>query len=167
MTAKDIMAPGREYDPRSALPTVTPDLPVTDVLARLLDAPLREVGVSDGTARLGVIDQSSLLEGIGRMMPQRDECSVVTLRCLASNFSASRIALAVEDCDANLLDMLSTPLPEGEMEVTLRVALSDPSPAVRSLERYGYEVTAAHGSRFLSADVASERLMALQILLNV
>ena len=45
----------------------------------------------------------------------------------------------------------------------------DPSAAVRSLERYDFHVVDAHASEggLRDAEVAAERLLALQTLLNV
>lgn len=146
---------------------VTPDLPLPELLARLLDAPGRVVGVSDGDCLEGVVTESSLLEGLGRLIPPRFDSSVLTLRCTPAEFSASRIAHAVEDAGANILDFFSTPAPDGMLEITLRVHSADPSSAIHHLERYGFEVADAAGSRFVDAETAADRLHQLQVLINV
>ena len=119
MTAKEILSPGKTVADRMPGRIVEADMPLLELLPRLLDAPGREVGVSDGETTLGVVDQTSMLEGLARMIAARDD--------------------------------------------------SDPSAAVRSLERYDFKVLEAHGSSdgVRDAAIATERLMALQALLNV
>lgn len=77
-----------------------------------------------------------------RLFPANEESSELSIRCFRSDFSASRIALAVEDCNANLLNMnvTSEVSPLGEIIVDLRVSHRNASSVARSLERYGYSV---------------------------
>lgn len=167
MTAKDIISPlGRALE-RRPVRHVEADMPLLDVLPRLLDAPERLLTVTDGSSSLGVIDTDSLLSGLGALIAARDDASVVTLECPPEQYSASHIAHAVEDADAHLVDLLTTPLADGNLKVTLRVRHDDPSATIRSLERYGYTVTAAHGARYSDARIADDRLRALQLYLNV
>ncbi|MCM1337821.1 MAG: hypothetical protein NC187_07940 [Candidatus Amulumruptor caecigallinarius] len=84
------------------------------------------------------------------LMPFSPEASELTLVCPAADYSASRIAHAVEDCDAHLLNLNVTAgsAPGGLTLVHLRVTHREPAAVARSLERYGYEVvdsTAASG----------------------
>ncbi len=101
-------------------------MPVVNVLPLLLDTPEGLLGVRSGNGFEGVIDRDSLLEGLGRMIAPRDDCSVITLECVPADYSASRIAHAVEeDSDAHLVDMWSTPSEDGKIQVTLRVRRED------------------------------------------
>lgn len=70
-------------------------------------------------------DSSHLLIGTGR-----------------EDFMATRIAHAVEDVNANLLNMNVTGLNDSENRhiVALRVDHRDPERVARSLERYGYNI---------------------------
>lgn len=169
MTAKEILSPGKTVAERHPIRMVEADMPLLEVLPRLLDTPMRELGVSDGDVSIGVIDQASMLEGIGRMIAARDDCSTITVECRPEEYSASLLAHAVEDSDAHLMDLITTPQEDGNMQVTLRVRHSDPSAAVRSLERYEFHVVEAHGNEDDPRDaaIAAERLLALQTLLNV
>lgn len=144
-------------------------MPLFDVIPRLLDDKKRELTVMEEGEPLGIIDQTSLLEGIGRMIAARDDCSVITVECDPQNYSASSLAHAVEDSDAHLVDLISAPGENGLITVTLRVRHSDPTAAVRSLERYDYHVIEAHssGDNFQNLEIATERLLALQALMNV
>lgn len=169
MTAKDILSirkPAKEEMPPIK---VEWDMPLLDVIPRLLDSGKRELTVMEEGETIGIIDQTSLLEGIGKMIAARDDCSVITLECDPRDYSASSIAHAVEDSDAHLVDLISAPAENGHLTVTLRVRHSDPTAAVRSLERYDYHVVEAHssGDTFQSMEIATERLLALQALMNV
>ena len=169
MIAKDILSL-RVIDPSMFPATrVDADMPLLDVIPRLLDDSKRELTVVSEGEPLGIIDQSSLLEGIGRMIAARDDCSVITLECAPQDYAASNIAHAVENSDAHLVDLFSSPTDNGNLSVTLRVRHSDPSAAVRSLERFGYHVVEAHGTSdsVQSMEIATERLLALQVLMNV
>lgn len=168
MTAKEIINPVRREALESRA-TVDADMPVIDVLPRLLESPSHEVGVKAGDETLGIIDRDSMLDGIGRMIAARDDCSIITLECRPEEYSASHIARAIEDSDAHLVDLLTSPGEDGNIMVTLRVRHEDPSAAVRSLERYDYHVVAAYGNAACDrdAEIAAERLLALQTLMNV
>ena len=169
MTAKDILSIHKRDNEHIPAIEIDSEMPLLDIIPRLLDSPTRELSVVEEGVPLGVIDQSSLLEGIGHLIAARDDCSVITVECSPRDYSASHLAHAVEDSDAHLVDLLSAPGPDGQMIVTLRVRHSDPSAAVRSLERYDYHVVEAHsaGQVSQSMEIATERLLSLQALLNV
>lgn len=169
MTAKEILSVQKRENVDKPACRVEADMPLLEVLPRLLDTPAREVEVSEDGVSLGVIDQTSMLEGLGRMIAARDDCSVITVECRPEDYSASSLARAVEDSDAQLVDLFTAPGENGSMKVTLRVRHQDPSAAVRSLERYDYHVIEAHGagSDLRESELTAERLLSLQILLNV
>ncbi len=167
MRAKDIMARGYGNPHIKPYRNVNGDMPVVNVLPRLLDSPDGKLGVKDGGEIVGVIDRDSLLEGIGRMIAARDDCSLITLECSPADYSASRIAHAVEDTDAHLVDLWSVPADGGRMRVTLRVRRNDPSATVHSLERYGYEVVSVYGNDYGDSEIAALRLLELKTLMNV
>ncbi len=153
-------------DVRPAL-NVEAGMPLIDVLPRLLEAPGRSLGVVSGDVLIGEIDERSLLEGLGKMIAGRDDSSVLTIECEASDFSASRIAMAVEDADVHLVDMLSRPSGEGMISVTLRVRTDEPSSVMASLRRHGFEVTESASGNEKELGLAAERLLGLQVLMNV
>lgn len=169
MTAKDILSIHSSHIKEYPSTKVNSDLPVLEVLPLLLDTNRRELTVMEEDNPLGIIDQTSMLEGLGRMIASRNDCSIITLECEPRSYSASVIAHAVEDTDAHLVDLFSVPGENGEIMVTLRVRQNDPTAAVRSLERYGYHVVDVHASSdsMQSMEIATERLLALQALMNV
>lgn len=89
--------------------------------------------------------------------PPVGESSRLLVGCRREDYSASRIARAVEDCDAHLLNLNVTSMGDtadvynnlasdnardGKLPVVfdLRVSHRNPSCITRSLERYGYTV---------------------------
>lgn len=169
MTAKDILNISAYKKGAFSSEKVESDMPLLDVIPRLLDSKTRELTVIEEGKPLGIIDQTSLLEGIGKMLAARDDCSIITVECPPEDYSASVLAHAVEDTDAHLVDLFSTPGENGLVRVTLRVRQSDPTAAVRSLERYDYHVVEAHSATetIQRMEIATERLLSLQALMNV
>ncbi|MDE6296945.1 MAG: hypothetical protein K2L89_03780 [Muribaculaceae bacterium] len=165
--AKDVISRVQNLQEAPHSVKVSGEMALVDVLPRVLDAPGRIVGVEEDGEVVGVIDQTSLLEGIGRMIAPRDDSSLVTVECAPGDYSASRLSQAVEDSDAHVVDLWTTPAAGGKLHVTMRVRRSDPTPTVHNLERYGYEVIDTSSSSYQDAEVAFERLLALNTLLNV
>lgn len=98
---------------------------------------------------------------------QRDDCSMVTLQCAPADYSASILTHACEDAGAPVVDLLTQPADERSIRVTLRLRCDDPTPAIHNLERYGYEIAEAEGNHYSDALVTAERLLEVQMLLNV
>lgn len=168
MKARDALSLTKKTvaDPDRAM-AVTAGMHLLEVLPALLDSPCREVKVVENENEIGVIDSDSLLEALGRQIAPRFDSSVIELICTPADYSASRIAHAVEDTDAHLVDLLTVPGEDDCLRVTLRVRCEDPTAAVHSLERYGYEVSAVHAQENLMMTASYERIMALQALINV
>lgn len=79
-----------------------------------------------------------------RLFPLAEDVSEITLVCRRSDFAASAISRAVEDCDAHLINLNVTadPSPDGNPDsivVEIRINRRDPWPVARSLARYGFE----------------------------
>ena len=167
MTARDAISPVILHSAALPVRSVEPDMPLVDVLPRLLDAPGRLLEVRDSGLPLGTIDETSMLTALGVMLAARDDCSLVTVECRPEDYSASLIAHAVEDAGVHLVDLWSVPAEGGGLKVTLRVRCMDPSPVVHSLERYDYAVTDVHGGDYSDPALTRERMEALQVYLNV
>lgn len=166
MTARDAISLINIKPLSDKAPRVDGGMHLLDVIPGLLDAPERKLEVSEGE-RTGIIDESSLMEAIGRMIAPRYDCSVIELDCAPADYSASILARAVEDCDVHLVDLLTTPGEEGCLRVTLRVRCADPTPVVHSLERYGFRVASTFPGRDAGLTADFERLLAVQTLINV
>lgn len=73
------------------------------------------------------------------------ECCELTITFPRHHFLASEIARAIEDCNANLINLnVTSEITAGDagmVTADLRVTTRNTEAIVRSLERYGYEVT--------------------------
>ena len=78
---------------------------------------------------------------IEQMFPPNHESCWVKVLCGRTDYSASRLARAVEDCDAHLLNLniLATSPSADMVAVLLRVGMRHGQSVVRSLARYGYD----------------------------
>lgn len=167
MTAKDVLSIRENTNPLLPMKNVDAGMPLLEVLPHLLDAPGRLLGVVDAGESIGVIDEISMLEGLGQLIAARDDSSVLTIECRDDQYSASSISHAVEDADAHLVDLISRGNRDGNIRVTLRVRANDPEAAARSLERYGYRVIEQSGAVSPQNEVLAERLASLRALMNI
>jgi len=94
------------------------------------------------------------------LFPPVEESSALSVACFPINYSASKIATAVEDCDTHLLNLNLTSecLPSGEVVVDLRVGVRNPEGIARSLERYGYTVVRMPEGPLPDEDTMRERV---------
>ena len=107
---------------------------------------------------------------LDRLFPPREESSRLLVSCLPSDYSASRIARAVEDADAHLLNLNVTT--DGErldnrVVAELRVSNRSPVAVARSLERYGCEVVDVEDDSLADDEVASQRLNELMYYIDL
>lgn len=101
---------------------------------------------------------------IADLFPLVQDSSRLLIGTGTDDFMASRIAHAVEDVDANLINMnvIGKNSPENKNIVELRVTHRDPERVARSLERYGYnilEIQAANGAAGEHLDNRLDELM--------
>lgn len=108
---------------------------------------------------------------LDRLFPPVEESSTLLLSCRRGDYSASRIAHAVEDCDAHLLNLnvtSDTDSLDNRIAIEIRVSHRNPISVARSLERYGYEVEDFDTSTTTSdADLIRSRLAELMHYLEV
>lgn len=83
---------------------------------------------------------------LGRLFPANSEASRLVIKCPRHHYLASQLARAVEDCDANVLNLnvTSDTTPDSELLVELRVDRRDAHAVARNIERYGYDVIECH-----------------------
>lgn len=114
----------------------------------------------------GELQPAAGLHDESHLFPPVEESCEVTVACWPDDYSASRLARAIEDCDAQLLNLnvSSRPLETGEMTVELRAGLRNPDSAVRALERYGYRVVGVHTP--LPEDIDRSLTERIDLLLN-
>lgn len=108
----------------------------------------------------------------GRLFPRCGDSSEISIGCYRGDYSASRIARAVEDCDAHLLNLNITgdTTEDGRIVVDVRISHRNAAAVCRSLERYGYDVLAVRQEETASDlrdETAAERIGELMAHLNI
>lgn len=166
MTARDILQPFPPGLDIRGLETASAGTSLFDLVQMMAEGERSVLLVAEEGINIGIITARDVLGALSTWFAARDDASTVVLECQLEDYSASLIAHAVEDADAHLLSLLTAPSEEG-MRVTLRVRLADPSPAIRSLERYGFRVIDATGAPGADMTALDERLAALQAFLDV
>lgn len=85
---------------------------------------------------------------IAELFPPTTDESRILIGCKRRDYSASLISRAVEDCNAQVLNLNVTSLPSElfDLVIDLRVNHRNAEAISRSLERYGYDVVAAKSS---------------------
>lgn len=95
------------------------------------------------------------------LFPVTGEESSLLIACRRHDYSASRIARAVEDCDAQLinLNVLGVEMEGVELVVQLRIDRRHSTDVARSLARYGFEILNwSDPQEELHNEVLSERI---------
>lgn len=84
----------------------------------------------------------SKIYSLEELFPVTGEESSLLIACRRHDYSASRIARAVEDCDAQLinLNVLGVEMEGVETVVQLRIDRRHTTDVARSLMRYGFEI---------------------------
>ena len=121
MTAKNILSPRLSFASASAhevntdlatayrMKEIDAETPIIEVLQHFADCTNIVLPVSENGQIIGYIDSQSLIEGLCKTIVARDDSSIINLKCSHHDYSASAIAMAVEDADAHLVDMFSSP----------------------------------------------------------
>ncbi len=179
MTAKNILSPRLSFASASAhevntdlatayrMKEIDAETPIIEVLQHFADCADIVLPVSENGQIIGYIDSQSLIDGLCKTIVARDDSSIINLKCSHHDYSASAIAMAVEDADAHLVDMFSSPSDDEKINVCLRVRHFDPTAAANSLRRHGFEVVSTFSKQSVHAEIAAERLAHLAALLNV
>ncbi|MCM1320217.1 MAG: hypothetical protein NC217_07540 [Muribaculaceae bacterium] len=149
-----------------ATQSITTDSSLTQAIATLVNEQAAAVQVKDGP-EAHTLTAWQALQGVAQMLPYSDEYSDIEISCPIHLYSASALTLAAEDADAPVISLLAYPGEYGLLTVFMRINRTDPSQAVRSLERHGYTVTHATGPENADEELSRERLEELQHYLNI
>lgn len=106
-----------------------------------MSAPVNETLKRYMASELPAADEAEAL------LPSRVDSCELLVACLPDAYSASAMARAVEDCDAQLLALSVTSMRDaaGRPVVMLRVNTRNSASIERSLARYGYETIFSRG----------------------
>lgn len=105
-----------------------------------------------------------------RLMPYSSEATRFSIVCRRSDYSAGRIARAIEDCDAHVLNLNLTADSRGDDDtvvVDVRVDRKNISSIARSLARYDYVVDGVEDTVFEVDDSDRMRVAELLRMLDV
>lgn len=104
-----------------------------------------------------------------QLFPPAEDESRLLVGCRRRDFSASRISQAVEDCNAQLINLNVTSLPSdiAELVIALRVNHRNAEAISRSLTRYGYDVLDASSSSDIDDESMRSRANELLRMLEV
>lgn len=166
--ASDIISPRLRVQPTDKLPEVSGDTPAIALLHPLLDSSQRQLIVKTGNDIHGIVDANSLLEGLTQTVTPLEECCLIEIECIPHDFSASRLAQAIEDTNSHLDGFWTYPSPCGEMtRIVMRVRRRDPQRVISSLERYGFSIVDVYHDDHSDAETNIMRLFELQTLMNI
>lgn len=110
-------------------------------------------------ADLGATEAVTAAEMYERLMPFNADSSRFALTCRRGDYSAGRIARAIEDCNANVLNLnVTSDAPdEDTIVVDVRVDRKNIDSIARSLARYDYTVVGVCGDRAVDEAAAEEQ----------
>ena len=116
MTAKNILSPRLSFASASnhevntdletahRIKEIDAETPIIEVLQHFSDYADIVLPVSESGQIIGYIDSQSLIEGLCKTIVARDDSSIINIKCSHHDYSASAIAMAVEDADAHLVE---------------------------------------------------------------
>ena len=140
-------------------PSVGSSQHVFDVLAVATQFSLPIVPVvSPERKYLGCITSKNLLDALAKISNVRTKGAVLVLEMGVHDYSMSEIARIVESENAKIISSYVTEYEDStRMDVTLVVNMSEISPVVKSLERYGYKVNAFFSGSNMIEDFYRDR----------
>ena len=107
---------------------------------------------------LGCITSKNLLDALAKISNVRAKGAVLVLEMGVHDYSMSEIARIVESENAKIISSYITEYEDStRMDVTLVVNMSEISPVVKSLERYGYKVNTFFSGGNMIDDFYRER----------
>ena len=121
------------------------DQHVFDIIKLMSEFQLSNVAVTDNNHNyLGCITAESLIDVVAEFSSVRDPGSIIVLNLNINDYSMSEIARIVESNDAKILSSFVTSHPDSvQMEVTLKINISDLSGIIQAFNRYNYTVSAS------------------------
>ena len=108
---------------------------------------------------LGVLTQGKAFEILAKYSQVESAGCVITLKTAPVDYSISEIARILESNHAILLSLLSTTLmPDGYLEIALKINLEDATAVIRSFERFNYSVTGVSAKENLTNEIFQQRI---------
>ncbi|HOK60731.1 CBS domain-containing protein [Tenuifilum sp.] len=141
-------------------PYVIEDQHVFEVMEVLSRLKLSLVPVLDSSKKyLGVITLMELLHYFTELSALRHKGSVIVLEMNVNDFSLSQICQIVEGNDAKILAAYITSHPNStQMELTLKLNVTDVTSIKQTFQRYNYNVLGAYMKQDDESDLLNDRL---------
>jgi len=141
-------------------PYVIEDQHVFEVMEVLSRLKLSLVPVLDSSKNyLGVITLMELLHYFTELSALRHKGSVIVLEMNVNDFSLSQICQIVEGNDAKILAAYITSHPNStQMELTLKLNVTDVTSIKQTFQRYNYNVLGAYMKQDDESDLLNDRL---------
>ncbi len=141
-------------------PYVIEDQHVFEVMEVLSRLKLSLVLVLDSSKNyLGVITLMELLHYFTELSALRHKGSVIVLEMNVNDFSLSQICQIVEGNDAKILAAYITSHPNStQMELTLKLNVTDVTSIKQTFQRYNYNVLGAYMKQDDESDLLNDRL---------
>jgi hypothetical protein len=167
MKVRDLNIPFVAYDTDEKRPVVDGNAHILDAIHRMANAPAGRIDVECEGKKIGTLTISTLMAALSDFISPSGEYSTIEIMCSARDYSSSSITRAVEDADADIIGLFVSNAEAGKTKITVRVNIENPEHVARSLQRYGYEVTAVYSSVTPDYDKLANHLYALQLYLHV
>lgn len=141
-------------------PYVTEEQHVFEVMEVLSRLKLSLVPVLDSSKNyLGVITLMELLHYFAEISAMRHKGGIVVLEMNSNDFSMSQISQIVEGNDAKILAAFITTNPNStQMELTLKLNVTDLTSIKQTFNRYDYNIVGAFMKQDDEADLMNDRL---------
>lgn len=126
-------------------PFVTENQHVYDVIRQVYEQKLTLIPViNEKNKYLGSITLQCLVKYFARLAAVDNPGGIIVLEMGIRDYSLSEIARIVESCDASILSLYVTTLPDStRMEVTIKINRMDIGPVIQTFIRFDYLVKAS------------------------
>ncbi|PKP04018.1 MAG: CBS domain-containing protein [Bacteroidetes bacterium HGW-Bacteroidetes-9] len=149
-------------------PYVTQNQHVYDVIRQVYEQKLTLIPVVDEQNKyLGSITLQCLVKYFAKLAAVDNPGGIIVLELGIRDYSLSEIARIVESCDATVLSLYITTMPDStRMEVTLKIDRMDISSVIQAFIRFGYTIKASFYEGDLS-DTLKDRYDSLMKFLDI
>ena len=135
--------PFKDYHFSYQRPYVPSSAHIYEVVKLAVELHLSLIPVVQNEKYIGTITLESLIQNIAKVTGANDPGGIIKLEIEENNYSLSEIARIVESNDANILSTYVLGNSESKnIQVTLKVSISDLSHILATFERFNYTVIA-------------------------
>lgn len=171
MLLNNSLSPGttlKNYPFENTPTQVTQGAHIYEVLKIMYEHNLSSIAVANEEGKyMGLITLHTLLEYFGKLNAAQEPGGIIILEMPEYDYSLAEIARIVEVNNARILSMyLNTQPTSDNIEVTLKINVTDLNPIIATFERYKYRIIASFHENDYVEDM-QERLDALMNYLSI